>query len=273
MHAARRIPAAFFLLPFLASAPHMAAQQSQPAALQAVRAAVSSELQAADTDKSIWMYRDSDDTPDKRAVYETIETRDGNLRRMIELNGAPLSPSAAQAEATRIEQYVHDQAAQSRNRRNGSHDDAQAAALLRMLPQAFVWTVASETPQYITLSYRPDPSFNPPDMEARVMSIMGGEMIIARDGNRIRTLKGALTQEVKFGYGLFGHLDQGGTFDIERREVGGGHWQITESHVHIGGKALIFKTIGQQEDEVKTDWRPSPAQNLEQAAQVLTKQY
>jgi hypothetical protein len=51
--------------------------------------------------------------------------------------------------------------------------------------------------------------------------------------------------------------------------VGSGHWQITESHVHIGGKALIFKTIGQQSDEVKTDWKPSPANTLQEAARAL----
>ena len=32
-------------------------------------------------------------------------------------------------------------------------------------------------------------------------------------------------------------------------------WQITETHVHIGGHALLFKTIGEQEDEVKTEFR------------------
>jgi hypothetical protein len=106
-------------------------------------------------------------------------------------------------------------------------------------------------------------------MEARVMGIMGGEMVIVREVNRIRTLKGRLTQDVRFGYGIFGKLDRGGTFDIERRMVGSGHWQITESHVHIGGKALLFKTIGQQSDEVKTDWKPSPAQTLQEAARVL----
>jgi hypothetical protein len=98
---------------------------------------------------------------------------------------------------------------------------------------------------------------------------MAGQMLISRDLNLIRSLHGHLTQDVKFGFGIFGRLDAGGTFDIERRQVGGGHWQITESHVHIGGKALLFKTIGQQEDEVKTDWKPSPAVTLQDAARAL----
>jgi hypothetical protein len=276
MHAARRQPAAArtaLILLLAAGLPlsvsTAAAQTSNPEALAAVRAAVESELTAAREDQSIWMYKDRDDSPDKRAVYDQIETRQGDLRRLIELNGHPLTADADQAERQRILKFVNDPAAQARAHKNSSHDDDQAEQLLKMLPEAFIWTVVSKTPELLTLSYVPNPRFNPPNMEARVMGIMGGEMIIVRDVNRIRTLKGRLTQEVRFGYGVFGHLDQGGTFDIERRMVGSGHWQITESHVHIGGKALIFKTIGQQSDEVKTDWKPSPANTLQEAARAL----
>jgi hypothetical protein len=65
---------------------------------------------------------------------------------------------------------------------------------------------------------------------------------------------------------------KGGTFDIERRQVGGGHWQIAEVHNHISGHALFFKSISIQEDEVKTDWRPSTAETYEAAAHVLNAQ-
>jgi hypothetical protein len=281
MHAARRHPAAAhaaaLTLPalllvaaiLLLAASAATAQGSEPEALSAVRAAVAAELAANHDDQSIWMYKDRDDSPDRHALYDQVETRQGDLRRLIELDGRPLTPEADLAERQRILRYVNDAAAQARADKNSSHDDTQAEQLLRMLPEAFLWTIASKTPEFLTLSYVPNPRFDPPNMEARVMGIMGGEMVIVRDVNRIRTLKGHLTQEVRFGYGLFGHLEQGGTFDIERRMVGSGHWQITESHVHIGGKALLFKTIGQQSDEVKTDWRPSPAQTLQEAARVL----
>jgi hypothetical protein len=246
-----------------------AAQSSQPEALQALHTAVAAELQANRTDKSIWMYRDADKSSTKDAVYEAVETRQGTLKRMIELNGKPLTGSAEQAETERIRNYVHDPAQQQRARKNAAHDDAQAAELLQMLPEAFIWTIASQDSEFITLSYRPNPNFNPPDMQSRVMGVMTGEMIIARDGNRIRTLRGKLSTDVLIGWGILGKLDKGGTFDVERRMIVPGHWQITETDVHIGGHALLFKNIGQQEDESKTDWRPSKAETLEQAAQIL----
>jgi hypothetical protein len=247
-------------------------QGSDPAAVEEVRQAVSAELQANRTDKSIWMYRESDVTTDKNAVYTSIETPRGTLRRLIELNGHPLSPQAAANEKRRIQNYVDDSSAQAKARRASAHDDAQAEELLKMLPEAFLWTKTSESGDSDTLSFRPNPDFDPPDMQSRVMGIMEGELVISKEGHRIRTLKGKLSDDVRIGWGILGKLDRGGTFDVERRMVGDRHWQITETHVHIGGHALLFHTIGQQEDDVKTEWKPSTAQTLQQAATQLTSE-
>jgi len=253
--------------------PRVRAQGSQPEALQALRAAVRAEMEANQTDKTIWTYHDHDKTPDEDGTYLTIETRQGTLRRLIALNGQPLSPAAAAAETQRIEDYVHDPSAQAKARKNSAHDGAQATELLNMLPDAFLWSTVSETPEFITLSFKPNPSFSPPDMQSRVMGAMAGEMVIARNGNRIRTLRGQLSYNVLIGFGLLAKMFKGGTFDVERRLVGEDHWQITETHVHIGGHALLFHSIGQQEDEVKTDWKPSQDDTLDQAARTLNAQH
>jgi hypothetical protein len=245
------------------------AQSSQPEALAAVRAAVASEMLNATADKSVWMYRDEDNVPEKRAVYEAIETPRGELRKMVLLDGRPLTPAEQQAEADRIRKYVQDQAEQAKSRKASSHDEAQASELLKMLPDAFLWKVQSDSPEAITLAFVPNPNFNPPDTQARVLGAMGGTMVVSHENNRIRTLRGKLLTDIIFGLAIFGKLDKGGTFDVERRVVGEGRWQITETHVHIGGHALFFKTIGSQEDEVKTEWRPSTCATLEQAAKVL----
>ena len=244
------------------------AQTSQPKAQQAVEAAVQSELTASNTDKSLWIYRSHDVTPGKDVTYQAVQTRQAELRRAMERWGRPLSPEATNEEMKQISEFVNDPSAQAKRKREDVHDDEQATALLKMLPKAYIWTVVSETPDTLTLAYNPNPAFDPPNMEAHVMGTMAGQMVIAKNGNRIRTLRGALTEDVKIAFGLIGRMNQGGTFDIERREIAPGLWQITETHVHIGGHAL-FKTIGQQEDEVKTGWKPSPAHNLQEAEDLL----
>jgi len=246
-----------------------ASQASDPSAVDAVRAAVAAELHASQTDKSTWAYRESNTSDGRHAVYDVIETPRGSVRRMIELNGQPLTGDAAQAELDRMRHFVNDPSAQAKARKAAAHDDAQATELLKMLPDAFIWTRAGGDSDSETLNFRPNPDFNPPDMQSRVLGVMEGQIMVTREGHRIRTLRGKLSEDVKFGWGILGKLNHGGTFDVERRQVGAGVWQITETHVHIGGHALLFKTIGQQEDDVKTDFKPSTAKTLQAAAQQL----
>ena len=247
----------------------VSSQHSEGRAKQIVEAAVRSELAAADHDHTVWTFRDHDKTAEKDALYQEVDTPVGSVRRMIELNGHSLDSDSTQRETQRINNFVHDPSFLLKQQKANAHDDEQASELLKMLPEAFIWTLKSETGDLATLSFRPNPSFRPPNMEARVMSIMAGELIIAKADNRIRTLRGALSDDVKIGYGVLGKLRRGGTFDVERREIAPHIWQITETHVHIDGRALLFKTIGQQEDEVKTEWKPSSAKTLEEAAKQL----
>jgi hypothetical protein len=68
-------------------------------------------------------------------------------------------------------------------------------------------------------------------------------------------MTGRLTQEVKFGGGLLCHLAQGGEFHVEQAEVAPGYWELTLLHVDMCGKALFFKSISVQQDEIRSDYR------------------
>jgi hypothetical protein len=245
------------------------AQGSDPRAKELIQSVVRSELASAERDKSVWTYRDHDQNAEKNAVYQVIETPQGSVRRMIEIDGHPVDSDKRESESERITDFVHDESAQAKQHKASQHDDAQARALTLMLPNAFIWTIKSDAGDLITLNFRPDPDFHAPDMESRVMSMMAGELAIVKSDNRIRTLRGTLTDDVRIGFGILGKLRKGGTFDIERREIAPHIWQITETRVHIEGRALLFKTIGQQEEEVKSDFKPSAAKTLEEAAKQL----
>ena len=173
-------------------------------------------------------------------------------------------------EMQKIESFVRDPSQQAKQHKDSEQDDKRAEEMLRLLPNAFLWTVKSDTNEATTLAFTPDPDFSAPSMEARVFAAMAGEIVVTKPQNRIQTIRGKLIRDVKFGYGILGKMEEGGTFNVERRELAPKIWQITESHVHINGHVLFFKTISEQEDEVKSDFLPTPpATTLEQAANLL----
>ena len=237
-----------------------------------VKQAVEAELAADRNDHSRWRYRD--DEREKGTLSIVVQTDAGSVKRLIALSGKPLSASAAQAEEMRIQGVIRDPAKLAKQRRDSESDDKSATELLNMLPDAFIWSLTSDGGPSTTLHFEPNPSFAPPSMQARVLSMMRGELVVDKAQHRVRTIRGTLTQDVTFGFGILGRMKQGGTFQVERREVAPRLWQITETHVHIDGKALLFKSIGQQQDEVQTDFRQVPGStSLEQAAELSRSQH
>ena len=237
-------------------------------AQQIVQKAVNEELAASKADHSLWRYRD--DHRDISTVYIVVQTSQGSVKRLMERNRKPLSAAEAEAEQQRIQNFIHNPSQIRKQQRDSAQDDKNAEDLLRLLPRAFRWKVVSETDELTTLSYEPNPDFDAPDIKSRVMGTMGGEMVIDRKAHRIRTIKGELTDDVSIGWGILGKLRKGGTFDVERREIAPGIWQIVETHVHINGRALFFKSIGQQQDEISSDFTRVPqTTTLEQAATLL----
>ncbi len=229
-----------------------------------VRQAVQTELDASRNDHSHWLYFEINRQPSKTVKRWVAQANSASIDRVVERNGQTVSESQQRQE---MGAFINDSREQARQRKSGQHDDEQAAELLGILPDAFLWTSAGEKGSNMLFHFKPDPQFRPQDLEARVFAAMEGDMAIDREQHRIVSLKGRLIRDVKIGYGVLGLLKAGGTFDVERRELSPHIWQITETHVHIEGHALIFKTISEEEDDVKMHFEQIAAGTTLQQAQ------
>jgi hypothetical protein len=146
----------------------------------------------------------------------------------------------------------------------------QGARLFNILPDVFVFGYASRQGDLVTLTFRPNPNFQPPSIEARVFHGMRGEMTVDAKQERLAALNGHLMEDVKFGGGLLGHLEKGGRFEVSQTEVTPGHWEMTVLAVDMRGKALLFKTICVQETESHSDFHRAPDDlTLAEAAAML----
>lgn len=258
----------FLLLIFVAA--RGPCQPSLPAN-ELVRQVVDNELHA--EDHSNWMYREVTRQPPPEKTLTVIETRQGDLTYLDRIDGRPLNPQERAKEDKRIANLISDASQQRKARRAAQADDKKTRDLFAMLPDAFTFKQAETEGDTVKLTFTPNPSFHPRSMEASVFHSMEGFVILNTKENRLVEISGRLTQDVKFGGGLLGHLDQGGIFDVERQEVGPAHWEVVRLEVNMNGKALLFKNISVHQDEIHSDFhRVADGITLAQAEELARKQ-
>ncbi len=153
------------------------------------------------------------------SLEEIVETKEGSLSRLLSVNGLPLTPKQQMEEDERGRELMTSRGAQQKLRRSLDAETLQGRRLFKMLPDAFVFSYAGGEGNLVKLSFRPNPSFHAPSLEARVFHDMEGEMWIDCKQERLAGFDGHLTQTVKFGFGLLGHLDKGGHLRSGRQKL------------------------------------------------------
>ena len=236
-----------------------------------VRRVVTNELTFQD-DHTNWMYRLEKEQYGKKQVEEIVETKEGSLSRLLSVNGLPLTPKQQMEEDARGRELMTSRSAQQKLQRALEAETLQGRRLFKMLPDAFVFSYAGDDGNLVKLSFRPNPSFHPPSLEARVFHDMEGEMWVDCKQERLAAFDGHRTQTVKFGFGMLGQLDRGGHFEIRQAEVIPGHWDMTTMNLEMTGKALLFKSIAVQKRENHRDFQQvSDDLTLTQAADILNR--
>jgi len=261
---------------FLASSLALSQTQSVPAPKQPaaalVKAVIQRELKPSDSD-SRWKYLLYKQSDGKQETREVIETKSGSLERLIEVGGKPLTESQKRDETERILKLSHNPAQQRRMEEARRKDAQQCDAFMKMIPDAFLFDYAGTSGNLVKVTFKPNPQWNPPSREGRVLHEMAGEIWVDPKQQRLVSINGRTINEVKFGGGLLGHLEKGGQFTVKRAEIAPGQWELTDLMVNMQGKVLLFKTISVQQKELHKNFERVPDDlNLVDAADILLKQ-
>jgi hypothetical protein len=242
-------------------------------AVDLARKVVTHELRVQNEEQSHWMYRLEKAESGRKQIQKILETKNGSLSQLLSIDGHPLDAGQRRKEIERIQRLVTHPDEQRKLQQASNKKTEQGARLFRMLPDVFVFSYASRQGDLVTLNFTPNPTFQPPSLEARVFHGMEGEMTVDTKQERLVALNGHLIDDVKFGFGVLGNLDRGSTFEIGQTQVIPGHWEMTALHVNMKGKALLFKTIGVQVTENHCDCHRVPDDlTLEEAADILGQQ-
>jgi hypothetical protein len=201
-----------------------------------------------------------------------VETTDGSLRRLIAIDNRPLTADEAAAEQSRIDNLVSHPDEFRRQNQAHKDDEDRAAQLLQMLSNDFVLTPDGEANGCLRFNFQPKPDFRPASYQERVAHEMQGTVSLKRPEDRLCTLDAKIVHPVEFGFGMLGHIDQGGHFSLARKQVDATHWKSDHISVHINGRILMLKSLAQDQEAIRTEIRTVPHDlTLPQAAQ-LTRQ-
>ncbi len=200
-------------------------------------------------------------TPRLSTTKEIIETRDGNVARLLSVNNKPLAPEDEQKELQRLDTLAANPNMQEHRKDNQEGDAGIVLKLLRMLPNAFIYKYAGSdngpTGTVQRFTYKPNPKFDPPDMETQALTAMSGELRIDEARERVIRLEGHLQQDTNYGWGILGRLSKGGWLLLEQADVGDGQWRIVNVQLRMTLR-ILFRTREIDTSEQMSNYRPVP---------------
>lgn len=226
------------------------------------------EIKDADSSAS-FMFRVRKVTPRGTQTRLMVETSEAMAGMLIAVNDRPLEAVERQAELARVERFLKDPRELKKKVKQEKEDADRITDIMNALPDALLYQsdvaaparaeIGLEGERLVRLGFQPNPTYDPPSRVEQVLTAMHGAMLIDAGQLRFVSIDGTLTRDVGFGWGILGHLDRGGHFLIEQREVAPEQWRLTRMHLDFTGKILFFKDLEINSDETYSDFRPVPS--------------
>lgn len=251
-----------------------AAETLSPAQAQAlVSRALATELRTAQDPKHPMRYVLRKSSPRLTTTKQIVETRDGAVARLLSVNDRPLSPADEQKEEARLNALAANPSLQRHRKASEDEDFGIVLKLLRMLPKAFLYQYAGTgnglAGPVQKFTFKPNPRFDPPDLETQALTALNGELWIDASQERVVRLEGHLQQDTDYGWGILGRLNRGGWVVLEQADIGEHQWRITQVQMQMILRVL-FKTRNIDTHEQMTNYTPVPAgMDYRQAIQML----
>jgi hypothetical protein len=197
---------------------------------------------------------------------EVIETQDGNIARLVERNGRPISPADDALERTRLMDDIRSPN-DFLNHHRRDHDVRDSAMkLVAMMPQAMVYSYTPKQPQMknvgglqVVLDFHPNPAFHPPTMFSEALTGLEGSVWIDARSHYVTRIEAHVLRPVDMGFGLVAKIHPGGTVELEQTHIAGDQWVYSHVDEHLTVRLLMLKTMPENNVVTSWDFRPMPS--------------
>ena len=198
---------------------------------------------------------------------EVIESQEGNVARLVERNGGPLTADENKAERERLTDLLQSPEAFLKHERRERTARTYATELIRLLPQSMLWSYVPGQPQranlhgtQVVLDFTPDPKFKPPTILSQGLTGIAGRVWIDAQTQHVTRIEGRFLHPVDFGWGgVLARIGEGGTVELEQTQATGQRWMYSRLNEHLTIREVLFHTVSENTQMAAWDAHPLPA--------------
>lgn len=212
-------------------------------------------------------------------LRDQIETPQGTVARLIELDGRPLTPEQDAAERSRLNAMLSSPEDFAKHVRRDEEGRKSGLELLRLTPKAMLWSYAPGQPQrpqhnaddtpLVVLDFKPDPSWQAPNLQAEALTGLEGRVWIDPRTRTVVHLDADTFRAVNFGWGFLAHLYPGGKVSVDQVEAANGRWVMRHMAQQFTVRALLVKQVRQQNVSDMSNYQPMPSMSYQDAIRLL----
>ena len=251
----------------------MALPSSLPSqkAKELIREACYNEVQQREK-RTLWSYVAERHSNNHVFREQVIETMDAPVRHLLAVDGHPPTAAQMKEENDRHQALRNNASRRHAIQKQQGDDDKTMEELLRITPDAFVFEDQGKEGQSERIAFHPNPGFKPKTYEQRILHALDGIVFVDLHDKRIARFSGSLVSGVEFGYGVIGHVQQGGSTEITRVHLSEGIWKTSAEKIDINGRFVLLKSINKHQDESRTGFEPvAPGTTFAQALNEIDK--
>ncbi|HEX5282985.1 MAG TPA: hypothetical protein VFW30_02610 [Bryocella sp.] len=208
---------------------------------------------------------------------EVIESAQGNVARLIQRNGKPITAAEDTAERSRLNSILTSPADFLKHQQRDGAGKKYALEVIKLMPSATLYSYAPGQPQsagatspQVVIDFRPDPAFHPPTMASQVLTGLQGRVWIDRRTGTMTRMQANITRPVNFGWGIVGRVYPGGHLEFEQTFVNGKRWAYSHLDVNVTVREVMVRIVNDKTKMSAWNFQLLPApMSFQDAVHVL----
>lgn len=197
---------------------------------------------------------------------EVIESAQGNVARLIQRNGKPISAAEDSAERSRLNSILASPGEFLKHQQRDRAGKSYALQVIKLMPSATLYSYTPGQPQppgatspQVVIDFRPDPAFHPPTMASELLTGLEGRVWIDTRTATMTHIHATITRPVNFGWGIVGRVYPGGHLDFEQTFVDGKRWAYSHLDENVTVREVMLRTVNDKTKMTAWNFRLLPA--------------